>query len=82
MTPTLHDVLAALAVLTEEVRAVAAVAGADRLVGRLEAAEIMEVSPATFDRMRARGTVPKPAAGDGRSMRWKVSQLMERRRRR
>jgi predicted DNA-binding transcriptional regulator AlpA len=64
--------------LAEEVRAMRAVAG-DRLLTKAQAAEELRVSIATFDRMRARGSLPKPV-GDARSLRWRLSELRKVRR--
>ena len=47
----------------------------DALVGPAEAATILGVSRATFERMRKRGTVPEPVVRDGRTIRWRVGDL-------
>lgn len=66
--------------LRAEVAELRAVAGTDRLVGKRDAAELMQISLSTFDRMRARGTAPEPASGDERSLRWRVADILRWRR--
>lgn len=47
----------------------------DALVGPAEAAMILGVSRATFERMRKRGAVPEPRIRHGRTLRWRVGDL-------
>lgn len=61
--------------LRAEVRALAA-GTADEMLTRAQAADVLGVSPTTFDRMRDRGAVPEPAIREGRVLRWSRANLL------